>query len=211
MSRLARRPWRLGTEALALTEFALVLPVITVLGMYGAEIANETTTHMKVSQIALSVADNASRMEQTGNTGVSPNVTETDINSVLTGATIEGQSISLSSRGRVILSSLEVKSGTTQYIHWQRCIGSVKTASAYGVQGATVTSMGSSSTKATAPTDSLQVSDGAAVMFVEVYYTYNGLFGTMFVNAPVWHQEAAFLVRDNRDLSVVSGTTTAAC
>ncbi len=199
--------FRLGTQGIAVTEFALILPVILVLGLYGAEIANETVTHMKVSQIALSAADNAARMEQSDNSGTAPTVTEADINSVLTGATIEGEGIGLSTNGKVIVSSLEIKSGTTntQYIHWQRCTGSLSASSAYGKEGSTVTSMGGGSTTVTAPS-------GEAVMFVEVYYKYTGLFGTMFVNSPTFHQEAAFLVRDDRNLtSGLSGTKTASC
>ncbi|MGC4250454.1 MAG: pilus assembly protein TadE [Sphingobium sp.] len=194
-------------QGIAMTEFALVLPVLLVLGMYGAEIAYMTITHMKVSQIALSVADNAARMEQSDNSGTSPTVTEADVNSVLTGAQLEGEGISLAAKGKVILSSLEVKSGTTdtQYIHWQRCTGDLAATSAYGTEGSTVTSLGSGSTKGTAPS-------GSAVMFVEVYYRYTGLFGDLFVSPTTFHQEGAFLMRDDRDLaSGLTGTKTAAC
>lgn len=197
----------LGNEGMALTEFALILPIVLVLGLYGAEIANETITQMKVSQIALSVADNAARMEQSDNSGTAPTVTEADINSVLSGATIEGEGISLATNGKVIISSLEIKSGTTstQYIHWQRCAGALSASSAYGTEGTSVSSMGSGSTTVTAPA-------GEAVMFVEVHYKYSGLFGTMFVSSPVIRQEAAFLVRDDRNLTNgLSGTKTALC
>lgn len=205
--RLGNTIRHLGKQGLAVTEFALILPIILVLGLYGAEIANETITQMKVSQIALSVADNAARMEQSDNSGTAPTVTEADVNSALTGATIEGEGISLAANGKVIISSLEIKSGTTatQYIHWQRCTGSLSASSAYGTEGTIVSDMGSGSTTVTAPS-------GEAVMFVEVYYKYSGLFGTMFVDSPTIHQEAAFLVRDDRNLtSGLSGTKTAGC
>jgi hypothetical protein len=40
----------------------------------------------------------------------------------------------------------------------------------------------------------------SAVMFVEVYYTYQPLFGTMFVGTPNFRREAAFIIRDDRNL-----------
>lgn len=45
------------------------------------------------------------------------------------------------------------------------------------------------------------VPDGTAVMFVEVYYNYQPLFGTMFAKNLQFSKEAALLVRDNRNLS----------
>ena len=41
---------------------------------------------------------------------------------------------------------------------------------------------------------------GTAVMFVEVYYEYRGLFGTMFVGNKVFKHEAAYVLRDDRNL-----------
>ena len=49
-------------------------------------------------------------------------------------------------------------------------------------------------------------------MFVEVYYRHTGLFGSMFIKPMVFHQEAAFLIRDDRNLTNgLSGTATATC
>ncbi|MBT0668555.1 pilus assembly protein [Novosphingobium profundi] len=203
--RLARQLLR-ARSGLAMLEFALVLPVILLVGLYGAELTNMAVVRMMVSQIALSTADNASRMEQTDNSGTAPTVTETDIESVLTGAVLEGSAISLADNGRVILSSLEVKDGTTstQIIHWQRCTGSLALDSQYGLQGETVTSMGSGANAVTADAND-------AVMFVEVYYRYTGLFGSTFVAPFTLHREGAFLIRDDRDLDSLSGTKTTGC
>lgn len=117
--------------------------------------------------------------------------------------------IKLGTNGRVILSSLEYSStAAKQYIHWQRCIGQLQRQSDYGDDGANnglatnkpLGSIGNGAQKITAPTDS-------AVMFVEVFYNYKGLFGTLFVQNKVMKREAAFIVRDNRDLaSGISGT-----
>lgn len=48
-----------GVSAL---EFALITPLFMVLGMYGAEIAWMNAAAMEASQVALALADNASRM-----------------------------------------------------------------------------------------------------------------------------------------------------
>jgi Flp pilus assembly protein TadG len=188
-------------SGLALTEFALVLPVLTTMGMFGVEIAYMSSVNMQLSQLALSVADNASRMEQSNNNTVAPTVTEADITSIMKGATEQGKGFDFQTRGRVILTSLE-KDPTTgkQFIHWQRCTGSLRVNSAYGndsnlngLSGPTINSLGRGATKITANT-------GIAVMFVEITYDYKGLFGTLFVNRSRMKQESAFIVRDVRDL-----------
>ena len=48
-------------SGLAMIEFAYTAPFLAVLGLGGVEIANYSITHMRVSQIAVSLADNASR------------------------------------------------------------------------------------------------------------------------------------------------------
>lgn len=190
----------------SLLEFALALPLLTMMGMYGIELAYMATVNMKVSQMANSVADNASRLGQTDNSAVTPTVTNADIDSVMTGALEEGRGINFAENGRVILSSLE-RSGTgRQYIHWQRCRGSLGKKSVYGEEGAgltgpTLNGMGRNGQQVTANTNS-------AVMFAEVYYNYHGLFGKLFVGEPQFRQEAAFIIRDNRDLA--KGVTGAA-
>jgi Flp pilus assembly protein TadG len=188
-------------SGLATVEFALCLPVILTLGMYGTEIANLATSYAQISQLALSVADNASRLGQTDNSGVTPTITETDVNSIMFGALKQGASIDFQTKGRIILSSLEKDSITgKQYIHWQRCRGNLAKTSAYGndtinngLVGAALAGMGPAAHKITAPT-------GMAVMYAEVYYNYTGLFGSLFVQNRQIRQEAAFLIRDDRNL-----------
>ncbi|WP_395332424.1 pilus assembly protein TadE [Novosphingobium sp. BL-8H] len=181
-------------------EFALVLPVLITLGLYGTELAYMAMVKMEVSQLATSVADNASRLGQADNSAVAPSVTETDVNSIMSGALTQGSSFNFGANGRIILSSLERKSSTSQYIHWQRCRGSLARSSAYGPANTTLTGMGKTG-------HTIKAIANSAVMYVEVYYAYQPLFGTMFVKNPVFYQEAAFLIRDDRDItSGVTGT-----
>ncbi|MBU6267800.1 MAG: pilus assembly protein TadE [Sphingomonadales bacterium] len=189
----------------SLTEFALMLPLLITAGMYGLEMTWMHNASMQVSQVAIAVADNAARMEQSTNTGTAPTVTEADINAVLSGGRIESNGLDIAGRGRIIISSLEINTSGSQYIHWQRCSGGLTNASRYGAQGTVVTSMGSGGTTITAPA-------GSSVMFAEVYYRYRPLFGTMFVQPMLFHQEAAFLTRDDRNLTAgTSGTGAATC
>jgi hypothetical protein len=51
-------------------------------------------------------------------------------------------------------------------------------------------------------------------MFVEIYYKYPGLLGKLYINEPVFKQEAAFIIRDDRSLDEgLTGTAdgTTAC
>ena len=98
-------------------------------------------------------------------------------------------------------------SGTgRQYIAWQKCRGALAHASAYGPKdhgksGAAITGLGKTGHVVSATA-------GSAVMFVEAYYNYDALFGTMFVQNVQFSQEAAFIIRDRRDLaSGVTGAT----
>lgn len=182
------------TGGVSLVEFALAMPILLSMGLYGTELAYMTMVNMEVSQIAISVADNASRLGQTDNSSVTPTITETQIDSVMAGALAEGNSFNFNTNGRIILSSLEMNSTGGQYIHWQRCRGSLAAISAYGNAGATVSGMGPSNHLITA-------SSGSAVMFAEVYYQYKPLFGTMFMGNTTMRREAAFLIRDDRNLT----------
>ncbi len=203
--RLAGLASRLGQDrsANALIEFAYSLPVFLTLGMYGIELAYMATVNMQVSQIAMALADNASRLEQTDNSAVLPSVSNADVDSSLGGAMQQGASIKFQTNGRLILSSLETDPATgRQYIHWQKCRGNLGGQSVYGpagwgLTGTVIPGMGKTGHIITAPA----ANTNTAVMYVEAYYSYKALFGTMFVRNVKFAQEAAFLTRDDRDLS----------
>lgn len=207
-ARTFLRRLRRDQRGVSFMEFALILPILVTLGFYGTEIAYMAVVNMQVGQMASSLADNASRLGQTDNSAVTPSVTETMIDSVMSGALVQGSSFNFAANGKLILSSLENSTATTpnrQYIHWQRCRGSLVTKSKYGpaLTGLTGTALaGMGNPVITANT-------GSAVMYVEVYYTYQPLFGTMFVNKTTFRRESAFMIRDDRNLTAgVTGTST---
>jgi hypothetical protein len=197
LQRLAR-----SRSGAAVTEFALSLPLLLTAGLYGVETANQAVMQMRISQIAVLVADNASRVGENSLLGETK-IYESDINDVFQGAHVQsGSQFELYEHGRVILSSLEVVPGTEdqQYIHWQRCKGKKVFPSSYGNAGDGLNSqldgMGP-------PGEEIQAIDDEAVMFVEVEYDYQPLIGEMFAGLKTLHATAAFNVRENRDLSQI--------
>jgi hypothetical protein len=195
----------------SVVEFAFSLPFLVGLGMYGVEIAYMTSVNMQISQLAISVADNASRLGQTENSAVAPTIAETDVDAVMFGAMTQGAQLGFEQNGRVIVSSLERHENGRQYIHWQRCGGELDKDSRYGndtdrngLTGIPLPGLGE-------PGRIVTALDKQAVMFVEVFYTYQPLFGTMFVNEKSFGHEAAFIVRDDRNLSGLSGTPFSTC
>ena len=184
-------------SGVAMTEFALSLPLLLTAGLWGAETANLTLVHMRVGQVAMHLADNASRI---GDTSIlnSRKIYERDINDLLLGAHLQAKGLSFYDRGRAVVSSLEVKTSPAgqQYIRWQRCKGLMNVGSAYGSENNHVTGMGPAGQQVTAPT-------GGAVIFVEVFYTYKPLVSSQFFGTPLIKTTASTMVRDNRDLSAL--------
>lgn len=227
--RRFRRDLHRDRKGLALLEFALSLPLVLAAGLYGAETANLALCNLRISQIALNLADNASRV------GTTPLATqqlrEVDINDVLQAARYQGTSFNLTTNGRITLSSLEnvqqsYDSAPVQRIHWQRCIGLKGTAAAdvkYNSGYSTNPNAGTDATQANAgsaqpngvvdpdnPTQApIMAPSGSGVIFVEVNYNYKPLIsGYLLGTTPRIHYIASFIVRDNRDFSMVYNPTT---
>jgi hypothetical protein len=201
------RDLRKNNSGVAAIEYAYILPVFVCMTAYGMEMANLAIDSQKVSQAAMALADNMSRVGL-DSALATVQLRESDVNDGFIGIQKQSTALDLTTRGRVILSSLERNASGGQWIHWQRCIGLKNVVSSYGTQGtgATGTSflgMGSLSTaRITAPANS-------AVMFVEIVYDYKPLFVTIqmpnslqsFSPARTIRYEASFIVRDNRDMS----------
>lgn len=203
----------------AFIEFALGLPVLLMAGLYGLELTRYSLVNQKLSQIALNLADNASRVGLMSGQGT-VQLREADLNDVLQAARFQGNSIGLTTNGRITLSSLE-NSGGTQKIHWQRCLGLQRGAgwdSSYGTtdpsDGTTTNAadagtpapsgMGDSGAMVNAPTNS-------GVMFVEINYQYTPLVGNGWIaNTRKLHFIASFVVRDNRDFAQIYNPSPAA-
>lgn len=209
------RRFRDDTRGLALIEFALCLPIFILMIMTGAEITNYTITRMRVSQLALQIADNAARMGN-GTMLQQKTVNEADILDVFSGANLQAAKLDLRTRGRVILSSVEPQANpntSNRYrIRWQRCYGTVVHPSSWGVAGdQNKTGMGPAGNESIAQ-------DNNATMFVEVFYRYKPLIWPQLAPSETMREFASMSVRDRRDLTggnngvyPVTGVTAATC
>ncbi len=220
---------RLNSElsGLAGVEFAISLPFLLTAGLYGAETANMAMAYMKVSQVAMHVADNASRI---GDTSVINNrpIFEADVADLLNGSRTQGSSkLNFFDHGRAIVSSLEVyvpavscggkkcpggsQTPGVQFIHWQRCMGKKNVTSDYGAEYDSMPSgIGPAGQQVSADA-------GSSVIFVEVTYDYQPLVSSRFFGSTTIKAVASFTQRDNIDLSGLkksvrrTGNTIAAC
>lgn len=213
--------WK-DVTGLALVEFAYVTPIVLLLITGGTELANYSITSMRISALALQVADNAARIGE-GDPMVQKKISEAQINDLLQGALAQGGNLNVNgtyaekqsnnslvtkNKARIIISSLEPDPDPLHpdrdYIHWQRCYGqATEYTPQYGVAGANnLTGMGPTGRQVYAP-------PGSAVIFVEVHYRYEplfpvlraGMFGLM--NYKDMDSVAAMIVRDDRDLSQI--------
>jgi len=198
--RAAGLPRRIAgdTSGLAFVEFAFTAPLLLAMGMLGTETAYFVITHMQVSQVAMQVADNVSRVGEQ-DVLVARRVFEDDINESLVGAEKLGQNFGIFERGRVIISSLQRNADDGQWIAWQRCRGAKAHLSSFGEEGDGATGddfpgMGQSGREITA-------ANGTAVIFVEIAYDYEPLTPFDFLAGQEIIYTAAFNVRDSRDLT----------
>ncbi len=214
--KLGRR-LREDSSGLALVEFAVSLPFFLGIAITGVEVANYAAVTMQVNQIALHVADNASRMGANNLVGAK-RVEEIDINDVFTGARHEGRGLLFDgfhpytdpgtnqtlARGnaRIFLSSVEPVANpnpTNKFkISWQRCSGpGTHYRPLYGTKANTQNSsgIGPVGQQVTAPPNS-------ALMFAEVHYHFSPILDLGFSNLVERDIVAtsAMIVRDNRDL-----------
>jgi Flp pilus assembly protein TadG len=204
---------RQNTKGVALVEFAFSAPIVLALGLYGVEIGNQALVSMRVSQIALNLADNASRMGLIGTNNVE-SMREGDMNDMLQAARLQGQSIGLTTNGRVIVSSLEnvqqsYDTAPVQRIHWQRCMGKASGPGYDSSYGDTSISAGTTATLANAGTTmpagmgptgaKVNAPPRSGLVFVEINYLYKPLVGEWLVAPYRIHYTASLIVRNNRD------------
>lgn len=194
------RRLRRDTSAVTVIELGVSFPFLIIMSMGAMEMVNLGILHVRLNQLAISVADNASRAKQSV-VGGAPMFREYDVNQVFRGAALSVEDLNFATNGRVILSSLETNSSGGQWIHWQRCWGSRTYASRYGTEGTGAT--GTSSAGMGLAGNKITVESPYAIMFVEIAYNYQPMFfGTVF-RTKVLHKDAAMYVRDDRDLTQI--------
>ena len=185
-------------RGVAFIEFALVAPALLFLILGGLEVVNYALAQLKVSQIAMTVADNAGR--------VSTGIDEANVHEVFAGAEVIGNSMDFEKHGRIVLSSLQDNeqkgSKHGQMINWQRCWGDLGTAPAYGTEG---TGRDNNTLENGMGADGNRITSipGTAVMFVEVTYEYQPLISNTIVPvARTIRRESAFNVRGRQNNNI---------
>lgn len=203
LPRFARLLKRLARDerANSLIEFTLAAPIALYFGAFAIEAARRGMVQMKLSQIALNLADNVSRTGLTSNLGVTQ-FRESDVVEAFNAARLQGEGIELTTRGRIILSSLQ-KDSTGNYIAWQRCVGMKNATSSYGDVGTTNTARATVASGIGPAGQKVNPSGtDSAVMFVELVYDLpRQFFETGFFGDATIKYTAAFIVRDRRDLT----------
>ncbi len=209
-SRLRSHAVALGgcASGVAMVEFAYSLPILLTFSLGGAELTNYSQVRLRVSQAALHVADNASRIGA-GDVLAAKQISEAQINDLLIGVGLQAGELELFTNGRVIISSLEPVANpnpTGRYqIAWQRCRGDADYDPEYGDEGDTnLVGIGPTGAQVIAP-------EGGATMFVEVYYEYQPLILEVgsennklnFIKDYEIREVAAMTVRDSRDLTQI--------
>lgn len=199
-ARSLLRQLRQNSRGMAVVEFALCLPFVVGVAMTGAELTNYTITKMRMSQIALQAADNASRIGS-GSLLSAKQISETQINDLLTGAGLQSGTLNLYGSGRLIIYSLEpvANPNTTNRftIRWKRCRGTKTSYAGSYAQGATnLTGFGTP--PITAPT-------GSAVMVVQLSYDYRPLISGAFIPNTEITEIGAMTVRETRDMAGPTG------
>lgn len=197
------RALRSDISGVAMVEFAFIAPIMLLLGVGGIELVNFTVVNLRLSQAAVHVADNGSRIGDRDQL-VAQRIYEGDLYDMFTGVRLQtGGQIDLFENGRVIISSLERNPDDGQWIHWQRCMGKLNVASEYGPEGMGALGTGFAGMgKAGAE---LEAEAGSAVIFVEIFYDYTPLVGSNFAGDLSQIRRvktsSAYIVRGTRDLS----------
>lgn len=192
-------------RALAMTEFALSLPLLTTLIFVGLENVHYAFAAQKVGDIATLSADAIARIR----VGIS----EDDVNETLDGIAKLGDTLRFAGNGRIIVSSVQPELDAAgkvigQKIRWQRCYGSLASAtSSYGTQGQSVGAggIGPAGRKVAAIANS-------ELIFVETVYSYQPLININLFSGPrTMRMLAGMSVRERTANDLVSSGTASTC
>ena len=202
--RRSYREIRRNITGVAAIEFALALPVLMGLTLYGAEAANMAYTSQKIGDIATLTADSISRIRLSISNG--------DVSDALGGIKILGDSIDLRNNGRIIVSSIapvldNSNTVTNQKLRWQRCSGALVKTSAFATtenSNIGVDGMGPENRK-------IAATKGSELIFVEVYYTYRPLISDSFFDTPQMSAYAAMAVRERTANDILTNGTNSPC
>lgn len=179
-------------SGIALTEFALILPMFMMLFIGGIELAWEAIQRQVTQQLATKAADYSARVR-----GI---IDETDIYEIEAAVRLNTNEKTALENGRIIISSIQNNPDRNgQWIRWQRCIGKSKTKSAYGNEGK---GRDDSSLEKIGPGPGIKAPAGSAFILVEVIRDYEPLITDAYFGAKTLRYETAYILRERNDLSI---------
>lgn len=178
-------------SGVALIEFALALPLMMIVIFYGLEVTWLSINQLKLSQVALNAADNASRMGETHPSVSEKQLDESDILGVFQAADSFAKNMELFQRGRMNMYSIQADSKGVPYSAWSRCKGKLRGNPQIGDSNPLADGVGPDGSKVKPTTDT-------PIMYVEVFYQYKPLMGNMFMDEVILKQTATYTVRDKR-------------
>ena len=200
-----RRSILRDTSAMAMTEFALSLPILCILCLGGVELSNLSMAYLRVNSIAIQAADNAARVRSS--------IDETDVNEIFIGTKLIGQSIDFANNGRIILSSIEPVMDTSsppavvnQYLRWQRCTGANAANSTHGNQGDGATGTAQAAGFGVPGGPKIKASKNTAVILAEVVYSYQPLLTTSWFGPITIRANQSITVRERSDQVIKNGS-----
>ena len=207
LSRLRR-----DRSGVALIEFAYAMPVLLALGFMGTEVATYALGHMRISQLTLTAADNASRLGEANALSVRQ-LREQDIDDVFEAARLQSRGLEIYQHGRMIISSLQQDEDGRQTIAWQRCRGlKAGQTSMYGPQGTTADAPDEPLPGIASTGRTILARPDGAVILVETFYDYQPVadFAFSSIGPRGIDSTAVFTVRDKRNLDEVTNPSPAA-
>lgn len=158
-------PMRLLTSraANAAVEFALVLPVITLIMLGSVELARFVILNQKLDRVAVSMADLVARAET---------ISETELDDIFFAAGEVALPFDLGADGRVIVSSVINPDGDGPEIAWQRAgAGAYSASSELGSEGGAATL-----------DDGLEVREGETAIVSEVFFDFEPFLSELVVS-----------------------------
>lgn len=173
----AFRAFARDRRAVSLMEFAMILPIVTALGMGGMELTNFILAHQKVERLASTSADLLARNK------VKPN--ERQVNDSFAAIDVMSKPYDIRAQGRVILTGIigtaDPKTGKVENkVAWQRCDGNLTgQSSSYGSQW-NATNDFADGPAVTLP-NTIQLSIGHMVVTSEVFFQYQPMISSSWL------------------------------
>ncbi|WP_373086954.1 TadE/TadG family type IV pilus assembly protein [Sneathiella sp.] len=166
-------------RGVAMTEFALMLPVLMLLTAGSFEVARYTLMTQKMDRIAATLSDLIARSNV-------ETITETEISNIIDSALFMAQPFDISTGNMIILTSVQGRTGQAPEILSQRVSGSIS-----GVSSPIGSTVGGNAILPTAFPDTGSgetLANGETLIVAEAYFNYSpyltggiGFFGNMLI------------------------------